>query len=701
MSKEKILVIVESPNKVEHISQYLQKDPLKRDFIVLATKGHIADLSNKGKYKLGIDIDNKFELNYVLDPEKKDKLSAIINTAIICDKIYLATDNDREGECIASLVYDRIKTVRKPTKRVIFKEITQEGILKGLENEMEINENLVQAAKARRALDRIVGFMGSPFIIRQFGEGTSAGRVQSVVLRLIVEREREIENFKPEEYWNLKVSLTKEKLEHFVATYHTKDTISSKEQADALKEEFENSTFKLTKLTAKPKPKAPMPPLNTAKMQSVAYSRYRLSPTATMESAQRLFEAGRVTYIRTDSIRVDQGAIDSVREWIGKNHPDCLPAKQNVYKVKKSAQDAHEAIRPINVFDEPQKDPQSNDEKLYKIIWEIFVASQMTPAIYDTTSFVIHTDKKKEFRANGRILKKPGWLVIASNFDIDDEKDSKLPNIQAGDQLTIVAPRVVAEQKFTQPPPRFKKPTLIEYLYNSGIGRPSTYASIMDKICHRNFVTEKKDALIPTQTAYDVVDKLKKYFSFMEYNFTADMESKLDLVEHGKYKYLDLMNDFYKPFKAELDSAYKGSEKPSGFQCPKCQAMMVLKESKYGKFLGCANYPTCKTTLACEVVDGKIQLIKKEVIPAPDDITCPICRGKMHIRTGRYGQYYCCLKYPNCSGHRNIPCGQKCPKCGNDLFKTIFYKKPYCGEVLCCMGYPDCEYVEPTNKKGE
>lgn len=696
MAKQKILIIVESPKKIDTILKYVPKE---NEYIILASNGHIADLSQTGKHHLGIDLEDNFKLHYVLNADKKEKLAAIINACTVCDKILLACDNDREGHVISSLIADRIKTCGKPIKRIVFDEITKAGVLKGLSNESDINENAVNAGKSRRALDRLVGFLGSPFIIKRLGSNMSAGRVQSVALKLVVEREKEIQAFKPEEYWSIKVNLQKFAEEPFFASLYSKDYIPNEEEATKLKNELDKASYKVSKIVAKPKKKYPYPPLNTAKLQMASSSRFRVSPAKTMAAAQELYEKGLITYMRTDSVRLSDEALAQVREWIKGNYPSCLPDKPNYYKNKDAAQNAHEAIRPSNVNTLPEKVPQTDTEKVYRVIWDSFVTCQMTPAIYDTTAVTIATDNNRELRANGRMLTDPGWLIINSNFDDNDEKDNQLPVLIVNDILNVVDPRVIAEQKFTQPPSRYREPTLIKELEDRGIGRPSTYATIMNKICEtRNFVEKKNDILHPTESGIKVSDLLSKYFTFMQYDFTVEMEKKLDLIEQGKYTYIKTMKDFYNPFKAELDKAYADYECDTEYTCNLCTAPMILKRSSFGYFLGCSAYPKCKNIINCQVIEDKIVIKPKEYESAPKDIKCPLCNGDMVIRNGQFGDYYSCKDYPNCKGSRKKPFGKKCPNCNSDLFRTVFYKPPIMGAVLCCTSYPKCNYIEQLDE---
>ena len=696
-SKEKILIVVESPAKGKKIQHLLPDD---KEYIILASKGHIADLSKKGQYNLGVNIDKDYLPHFVISEDRISDLNAIIDSASIASKVLLATDPDREGEAIAYHLAERIKQACKKIKRIEFKEITKKGILDALHKEREIDDNLVQAAIARRVLDRIVGYLGSPFVIKQIGKGVSAGRVQSVALRLIVDREREIEVFKPEEYWNIKANLIKFADSPFIANLHQKADITNEQDATLIKKELEEATFTVTKVDAKPKKRYPLPPLDTAKLQMLADTRYNLTSSRTMDAAQKLYENGIITYMRTDSLRLSSEAITMARGWIQSNHPDCLPPKEVVYKNSDAAQDAHEAIRPTDISVLPKAKPIDDDEKVYKLIWDMFVACQMNPAIYDTTSVTITTDSKRILKCSGRVLKDMGWLVITGEIDEDKEDDNKLPDLSEKDLLSLVKPGVIAEQKFTQPPRRFKNATLIQELKDKKIGRPSTYESIMTKICDtRNFVTKDKKNLIPTKIGKDLSDLLTKYFTFMNIDYTSKLEEKLDKIAAGNCSYVDAMKDFFPPFKSELDKAYNESNKHTDYICTKCGAEMLLKRSTLGYFLGCSNYPKCKTTISCELIDDKIVQSTKQLEEAPKDTLCPTCGATMFIRNGKFGEFYSCSLYPNCHGSRKKPFGKQCPNCGKDLFRTVFYKLPHKGPVLCCTGYPKCNYVEDLEEE--
>jgi len=704
--RQKVLIIVESPKKIKKILHYLPND---NDYQVLPTVGHIAELSKKGTYNLGIDLENKYKPNFVLSETRIDVMKAILSGAREADKILIATDPDREGEHIGACVVDKIDTTNKIIKRIRFQEITKEAFLKSLNNEEEIDTDLVQAAISRRVLDRVVGFLASPLVIKRLGKGLSAGRVQSVALRLVVDREREIEAFLPEEYWTIHSHLLKFASDILiVAKFFNKDPINNEKDATDIKKELEKSSYKVTKVEAKEKKRNAPRPIITSDLQKLASSRYSFTSKRAMKAAQALYEDGQITYIRTDSVRQSDEGVNMIRAWLKGKYPKCLPAKPNVYKNQDAAQDAHEAIRPTSIDVLPVENPKTDEEKLYKIVWEITVASQMIPAVFDTTSVTIMTNKKRELRASGRVLKNPGWLNITKHIDIEkeDTKDNKLPDLIVGDVLTLTDPNVVAEQKFTQSAPHFSEATLVDELKKKGIGRPSTYADIMEKISGRQYVLRKGKSLVATDTGKNLVDFLVKYFDFMNYDYTSDMEAKLDKIGSGKYSYLDMMKSFYPSFKDMVDKAYHDTEDAEfKFECDKCGKPMYMRKSNFGFFLGCSGYnpkdqkTSCKNIIPCEMIDGKVVPMDKKSNKAPDDVKCPECSGPMNISNGKYGKVYRC-DATNCKGYRKIPYGKKCPKCKGELYRTIFSKPPHQGPVLCCMNYPKCKHVEDLKEPG-
>ena len=690
----KTLVIVESPGKIKSISKYLGPN-----FIVKASVGHVVNLSTSGKGNLGVDIENGFKPKYEVIPDKKDKIKAIISASKECNQIYLATDDDREGEAIAWHLSEILEKTELPIYRMKFSEITKAALQKSIKNLGELDPYLYDAQQARRVLDRIVGFSVSPFLINRIGPDLSAGRVQSVAVRLIVDREREIEAFKPEEYWIITSQLAKpnNKKEHFVAKYV--DKITDGDIAKKIKADLETDNYTVLDLKETEKKKFPKPPFKTSTLQTSSAGKYKFAPSRTMKAAQTLYESGLITYMRTDSLRIADDAIQMVREFIENKGYD-LPKLPILYnkKNKNDVQDAHEAIRPTNVNVTPQNVMLSDDEqKIYSLIWERFVACQMNPAIYDTVSVSIQTSSKHNLRANGRILRYNGWLDIMSDLD-DNDNDVRLPPLNIKDNLILVSPRVKAEQKFTKPPSRFTNKTLVETLEDKGIGRPSTYAAIVSKITHKGYVVKKSNAFIPTDKGKSVVDNLVKHFTFMNYNYTADMEVKLDKIAGGKLKYLDMMKEFYEPFKQELRNAYADTEKDYGYRCEKCGAKMVLRHSaKYGFFLGCIQFPNCRSTLNCDVVDGqpvvKQNQKKKELVPG---VKCPECGAGMYESAGMWGPFYSCSEYyyTKCKGKRKVPYGKKCPECNNELYATIYHDE----DMLFCMGYPNCRYKEKLPK---
>lgn len=674
------LIVVESPKKERTISKILGSD-----YIVRSTMGHIVDLAHSKQNRLGVDIDDGFTPRYAVIDNKKDRVKAIIDAAKQSKQIFLAADPDREGEAIAWHVADQIKKTKKPIKRVLFHEITKDGIKKGIANLGDLNKNLYDAQQARRVLDRLVGFMVSPYLWDAFGGKLSAGRVQSVCLRLIVDREREIEAFVPEIYWNINATLSKtKKKEPFVAKYPKRVTDETK--AKKIKSDLDNSTFVVTNVDAKEQKRNPYPPLTTSKMQQSASGVFKFSTKKTMSAAQGLYESGLVTYIRTDSTRSAPEAINALRSWLSSNKYD-IPNSPNIYKNKNTAQDAHEAIRPTNIDLTPDKFMGSDDQKkLYRLIWERFVASQMKPAIYDTVSVTIKASKGHELKANGRTLKYAGWLAICAIKD--KEENVQLPVLKEGDDLILIPPKVVIEKKQTQPPPRYSEGALVKELEKRGIGRPSTYAAIIGKISDRNYVTKSKNVFTPTEIGCRVSDDLKKHFAFMEYEYTKEMEERLDKIELGKLSYVKMLTDFFEPFKKQLRNAQSSLDKDSGYTCDKCGKSMKLKHSRFGYFIACSGYPECKNAIGVELNGEKIVIRPQHQII--DGVFCPNCNAGMVRRDGQFGPFYSCSKYPKCKGSRKVPFGKKCSKCNNELFLTIFKDQP----KLACMGYPNCKHVE-------
>lgn len=684
----KTLLVVESPAKAKTLAKYLGPD-----YIIRASYGHIIDLVSGGKNGIGVDIENKFKPKYAVIPDKKDKLKAIIDAASQVQQIYLASDPDREGEAIAWHLADALQSTGKPIKRVLFKSLDKNPVLASIANPIELDSDLYDAQQARRVLDRIVGFLVSPFLMNSIGPSLSAGRVQSVAVRIIVDREREIENFKPEEYWNITSCLAKPKslTESFIAKYANK--VIDKITAEKIKKDLDTDTYLISELDEKEKKRNPYPPLITSSLATSAAGRYKFSAAKTMKAAQTLYEAGLITYMRTDSFRLSPESVEACRDWL-KDHSHDLPATPNVYASKGNAQDAHEAIRPTDVNKLPQNVFLSEDEqKIYRLVWERFVASQMKPALYDTVSVAVKSSSGHLLKANGRVLKYKGWLDITGDFENEDEGEAKLPILKKGDQLVLVPPKVKAEQKFTQPPPRYSEKTLIKELEKKGIGRPSTYVSIMSKITDRSYVAKKSDMLIATDLGKKVVDSLVKHFSFMEYKYTADMEEQLDQIADGKIDYVKMLSLFYSPFSIQLKDAYTSNRKDYGFVCEKCNKKMELKHGRFGFFMACIDYPGCKNTFSCEMIEEK-PVRKMNAPEVVEGINCPKCSSGMIKKDGKFGPFYSCSTYPKCNGSGKVPFGKKCDKCNNELYATVFD-----GELkLACMGYPNCKNIESLPK---
>ncbi len=740
----KTLVVVESPAKAKTIKKYLGAG-----YEVLASKGHIKDLPKK----MGIDIENGFKETYEIVPGKEKVLAELKDAAALADDVLIATDPDREGEAIAWHLAEELTASPEHAKRVEFHEITKNGVQRGVATPRALDRALYDAQRARRVLDRIVGYDVSALVWSKLAFGLSAGRVQSVALRLIVDREREIEAFKPVEYWNIGVTLadqTTKKVHPFFARIATKDgeklEVGEGTTAAATKAALESATYRIGKVTTSERKRKAPAPYSTSKLQQDAVNRLGFGAKRTMQVAQSLYEGvdlgkeggivGLITYMRTDSTRVSPEAQGLAQEYIGatygKSH---IPAQPNVFKSKKNTQDAHEAIRPTSLELPPEsvkKHLKDEQFKLYKLIWDRFVGSQMADAIYDQTSAEIDAiakDAKYGLRVGGRVLKFGGWLDVygeknqATQAGEDDEAAkaaqaegkppaddaaSELPPLKQGTVLTLVTPPgVLAEQKFTQPPPRYNEGSLVRELEERGIGRPSTYAEIISKVQARDYV-EKLDnrSFRPTTLGKYVVDGLvNSQLDFMDPAFTSSMEQELDEVEAGTVERTTLLSRFYKRFREQLDSGKKSKRwnpepEPTGEICEVCgpkssdaklkalpPGEMMKRWSKNGWFLGCSNYPKCKTTRDLGP-DGKGAAPARE-----SGVDCDKCGKPMIIRSGRYGEFLSCTGYPECKNARPVPLGVPCPKCGGDIIevrskkkggKTFFGCSNYANEALKC-----------------
>jgi DNA topoisomerase-1 len=738
----KTLVVVESPAKAKTIKKYLGQG-----FEVMASKGHVKDLPKK----MGIDVEDGFRETYEVIESKAKVLADLKTHAKKAERLLLATDPDREGEAIAWHIADELKRPKLDVQRVEFHEITKKGVQAGLEHPRKLDEGLYDAQRARRVLDRIVGYDVSALVWSKLAFGLSAGRVQSVALRLIVEREREIEAFVPEEYWNIGVAL-RGKQPQPVAARLTKadgEKIEVKEGklAGEVRKDLESASFKVTKVTRREQKRKATAPYTTSKLQQDATSYLHFTTKRTMSIAQKLYEGvdlkkdggqvGLITYMRTDAVRVSTDAIDAVREHIKETFGEqYLPANPNLYKARKNAQEAHEAIRPTSLEYSPDRVRRHlTDEqfKLYKLIWDRFVASQMASAVYDQTGVDIEakpgrTDKRfgtLGLRASGKVLKFSGWLeqyqhgksdkpfgedapkslagedeapgssrngAAKRAASLDDDAEGTLPELVEGEALSIVAPPGVStDQKFTQPPPRYNEGSLVRELEKRGIGRPSTYAEIISKVQARDYVEKLPGGQMKaSELGKIVVDGLvSTHLDFMDPDFTAKMEEDLDEVEAGKLDRVELLGRFYKRFREVLDKAKKEKRwspepEPTDFKCEECGSRMLKRWSKNGWFLGCEAYPKCKFTqdLAADGEPAK---------PRLTDIVCDECGKPMVIKTGRYGEFLSCSDYPKCKNTRPIPLGVPCPKCGGDIVE-VRPKKRGGRTFYGCANYPDCDF---------
>jgi len=723
----KSLVIVESPAKSKTIAKYLGKD-----YIVMASLGHVKDLPKKD---LSVDVDGDFTPRYEVIEGKRKLIQELKQAAKGADSIYLAADPDREGEAICFHLMEELGGSGKKgggakVYRVMFNEITAPAIRRAFENPGQVNTNLVDAQQARRVLDRIVGYKISPLLWDKVQRGLSAGRVQTVALRLIVDREREIRAFNPEEYWTIDVSLNAKKPPVLTARLAKKNgenfKIGSADESNAVLAAIDGAEYTVQAVGTKEKRRNPVPPFITSTLQQESARKLRFSVKRTMGLAQRLYEGvemgpeglvGLITYMRTDSVRVSESALNDVRDFIPKRYGDAyLPAKPNFYKGKKDAQDAHEAIRPSSVAITPdvaQKYLSDDEIKLYRLIWTRFVASQMTPAVFDQTTIDVNAPGKDDanymFRATGSVPKFDGFLAVyQEGKDQKDEEDEelkhKLPLVEQGEVLRFKS--ILPEQHFTEPPPRFNEATLVKELEADGVGRPSTYASILSTIQDRGYVKKEGGKFSPTELGFVVTDQLVKSFDdIFDVRYTARMEQELDEIEEGKIDWRSAMREFYDKFNIDLERAgstmenIKRMEKPTGLTCEKCGKPMVLRWGKHGTFVGCSGYPDCTNTR--EPSPDMVEGAGVEITEQDEDVYCENCGRVMVLKKGRFGQFLACSGYPDCKTTKqlgaqeqqkkaDVPLDEKCPTCGNNLVM----KYGRFGEFTACSNYPTCKYVK-------
>jgi DNA topoisomerase-1 len=714
---KKGLVIVESPSKAKTIQKYLG-----REYIVKASVGHIKDLP---KSKLGVDPAKGFEPDYQLIPSKTKVIEELKEKAKGVPELYLATDPDREGEAIAWHINEELKAKGKKVHRVLFNAITKTSVLEAMSKPQKLNSDLFHAQQARRILDRLVGYKISPLLWDKVKRGISAGRVQSVALRLVVDRETEIKAFKPEEYWKVGGIFSKDGIDFGANLFKTdgKDPeLTNKAQIDELLANLKGAKWKIDSIEQKERSRKPTAPFITSRMQQEAARKLGFSAKKTMALAQRLYEGvdlgdagthGLITYMRTDSVRIEPGAIQSVREFIGQHFgKEYLPAEPNVYKSKKSAQEAHEAIRPTSMEFTPEKVQgfvEKDEFRLYQLIWNRFVASQMTPAVYDATAVdIVAQDKAKHeqrFRSTGSVVKFAGFTAVYTEGSDDkgeEEGALKLPKIQEGDDIDNKA--LNPTQHFTQPPPRYTDASLIRELEERGIGRPSTYATILSNLQDREYV-EKRDGgrYFPSELGTVVTELLVAAFpNVLNSEFTAEMENQLDDIEEGKTDWKKTLKNFWTPFEKTLEEAkvsmknVKRQEIPTDVKCDKCNHTMVIKWGKLGSFLACSNYPECKNTQDFKKDDqGKIVIIPKEFT----DKKCEKCGNPMVIKGGKFGKFLACSDYPNCKYTAAITLGIPCPVCkeGEMCQKQSRYRRIF----FSCNKWPKCNFAiwdKPLNQ---
>jgi DNA topoisomerase I len=732
------LVIVESPAKAKTIQKYLG-----RGYTVEASLGHVKDLP---KSTLGVDIDNDFETEYIVIPGKEKVVAKLKKLASGVDTIYLAPDPDREGEAIAAHLAEELgdgaKRKKKKKKdeengnerirRVTFNEITQRAVKEAFERPRDIDRHLVDAQQARRVLDRIVGYQVSPLLWDKVRRGLSAGRVQTVALRLIVEREREIKAFEKQEYWTIDAHLAGPKPPAFDARFlgkgEEKIAIPNEEESKRITSALEKADWLVRSVEKKERRRNATPPFTTSKLQQDASRKLRFSVKRTMMIAQRLYEGvelgeeglvGLITYMRTDSTRVAPEALTEVREYIGTNYgPGYLPQSPNTYKEKKEAQAAHEAIRPTSATRHPDQIKQylkEDEYKVYTLIWQRFIASQMTPAVFDQTTIDIDAKTANAtfwFRVTGSVEKFDGFLKVYKESkegkdEEDEELKHKLPALEAGQKLTLRA--LKPEQHFTEPPPRYNEASLVKELEERGIGRPSTYSAILSTIQERQYVQKLGGKFVPTEIGLVVTDLLVENFSdIFDVQYTARLEEELDEIEEGKEGWTQALADFYKKFEKDLRYAQKHMEnikrmeKPTDEKCERCGSPLVIKWGKHGSFYACSAYDKDDPNSCTFTKENPINLPdldSADMQETTQEEYCENCGRVMVLKRGRFGQFMACTGYPDCKTTRrldqgkrvpDIPLEETCPKCGRNM---VIRHGRY-GEFTSCSGYPECKYVK-------
>ena len=713
---------MESPAKAKTINKYLGKQ-----FIVKASLGHIKDLPKKN---LAVDVEHGFEPDYQIIEGKKKLVAELKAAARNVEEVYLAADPDREGEAICYHLQEELGDKKGGPKifRVMFNEITKKAVQAAFDKPTQVNVNLVDAQQARRVLDRLVGYKISPLLWDKVRRGLSAGRVQTVALRVVVEREREIRAFQKKEYWTIDVDLAAKKPPLLTARLIRKNDetpeVGAQETADRIVANLDGADYVVKSVGTREKKRNPVAPFITSTLQQESSRKLRFSVKRTMMLAQRLYEGieigkegavGLITYMRTDSTRVSEDAVRDVRHYIAERYGQpFVPASANIYKSKKDAQDAHEAIRPTEMAFSPEvveKYLAEDEMKLYRLIWNRFVASQMMPALYDQTTIDVAAKGKDAaayvFRATGSVLKFDGYLkVYQEGKDQIDEEDEemkhRLPLVTEGENLRFKA--IKPEQHFTEPPPRYNEATLVKRLEADGVGRPSTYASILSTIQEREYVKKEGGRFIPTELGMVVTDLLLESFDdIFDVSYTARMEEELDEIEEGKLDWRTAMGEFYERFDKDLKHAeahmtdIKRMEKPTDLICEKCGKPLVIKWGKHGSFIACTGYPEC--TYTRELTVDLPDVDKVDLSEQGEEEYCENCGRPMVLKKGRFGTFLACSGYPDCKTTKQIGGEQKkpdvaleekCPQCGNHMvLKTGRF-----GEFTACSNYPACKYVK-------
>jgi DNA topoisomerase-1 len=696
----KKLLIVESPAKAKTINKYLGKD-----FLVKATVGHIIDLP---KSNLAVDVENGYKPEFVTIKGKAKVIKDLKKASKDKDSVYLAMDPDREGEAIAWHTKNALKL--KNPKRVTFHEITEEAVKEAIKKPSEINENLVQAQIARRVLDRIVGYKISELVWKKIWYGLSAGRVQSVALRLIVEKEEEREKFVPEEFWDFFVDVEDDSQNILRARLAKKDSKKyipkSKKDIDEIEKVLGNSNYVVSSVKRTEKKKHAYPPFTTSTLQQSANNIFGFSAKKTMNLAQALYQAGYITYMRTDSVFLSNKAVKEIRELVGKEYGDkYLPSSPNFYKTRsKSAQEAHEAIRPAH-FDVAKEEIESKmggqEAKLYSLIYRRAVASQMIEKRVEAVSVELKPEDVKNpeyiFSLGAEKILFDGFRKVLGSHAKAEGDLQEIENIKEGDILK--KEKFVTEQKFTVPPARFTEAALVKKLEELGIGRPSTYATIIGTIQTRGYVKKEAKALYPTDTGRIVCHFLKGNFSrMMDYKYTANVEDELDMIANGKVEYEPFIDGEYKPLVKEIEDADKKVKKEdvvilgtTDEKCPECGGEMAVRLGRYGKFLSCKRFPECK---GMKDIDGGEEELDLKKYFKPEK--CPKCGGEIVLKNGKYGKFWACKNYPDCKGTVPMLLNEKCPECGKNLVER---RSKWGKTFIGCSGYPKCKYIKKAKKK--